>query len=109
MFSSQISKHGMEFYLETRYWENVLFTEISLIISNHFNVLSEEKHNWLSSSWRSAIVSSPSSPETGHCAEKPASYLCRPTYEGGQCATCTVWSGAVSPAQDITLSPIVPS
>ena len=40
----------MEFYLETTYWENVLFTEISLIISHHFNVLSEEKkNNWLSS------------------------------------------------------------
>ena len=50
MFSSQISKHGVEFYLETRYWESVLFTEISLIISNHFNVLSEDKNNWLSSS-----------------------------------------------------------
>lgn len=43
MFSSLISKRGMEFYLETAYWEDVLFTEISLIISHHFNVLSEGK------------------------------------------------------------------
>lgn len=43
MFSSPISKRGMEFYLETTYWEDVLFTEISLIISHHFNVLSEGK------------------------------------------------------------------
>ena len=49
MFSSHISKCGTEVYLETVYWENVLFMEISLIISSHFNVLSEEKNNWLSS------------------------------------------------------------
>lgn len=36
--SSQISKHKMEFYLETTYWENVLATEIAIIVSNHFNV-----------------------------------------------------------------------
>lgn len=40
---SQISKHEMEFYLDIIYWENILFTEISIIINNHFNVLSEGK------------------------------------------------------------------
>ena len=44
-------------------------------------------------------MSPPSSPETGHCADKAASYLCK--------ATCE--EATVSPAQDITLSPIVPS
>lgn len=43
MFSSQVSKHEMKFYLKTIYWKNVLFMKISVIISNHFNVLSEEK------------------------------------------------------------------
>lgn len=49
MFSSQVSKHEMNFYLKTIYWKDVLFVKISVIISNHFNVLSEEKKNWLSS------------------------------------------------------------
>lgn len=60
MFSSQISKREMKLYLETIYWENILFTEISIIISNHFDALSEEEKNWLSSatfSWRSATMS----------------------------------------------------
>lgn len=100
----------MEFYLETTYWENVLFTEISLIISHHFNVLSEEKKIIGSAafSWRSAIVSPPPSPETNHCAEKPAGYLCSPTYERGHRADCTVWSGQFSPAQGIHFLPSSP-
>ena len=110
MFSSLISKRGMEFYLETAYWEDVLFTEISLIISHHFNVLSEGKKNGSAAfSWRSAIVSPPPSPETSHCAEKPAGYLYNPTYERGHHADCAVWSGQFSPAQNMTLSPIIPS
>ena len=59
-------------------------------------------------SWRSAIVSPPPSPETSHCTEKPASYLCSPTYERGHCADCPVWSGQFSPAQDIHLLPSSP-
>ena len=54
-------------------------------------------------------MSPPPSPETSHCAEKPAGYLYNPTYERGHHADCAVWSGQFSPAQDMTLSPIIPS
>ena len=70
MFSSPISKRGMEFYLETAYWEDVLFTEISLIISHHFNVLSEGKKKWFSSFLL----------EVSHCESSPFPWdkpLCR--------------------------------
>lgn len=48
-FSSQISKHGMEFYLDTIYWGNTLFMEIGIIMNHHFNVLSKGGKNGLSS------------------------------------------------------------
>lgn len=65
MFSSQISKHELEFYGETIFWENILFIEICIIISNHFSILSEEKIIGSAAfSGRSAIVSFPSFPET---------------------------------------------
>lgn len=63
MFSSQISKHEMEFHLEAIYWENTLFLEISMLINHHFNVLSEEeKMGSAAFSWRSDIMSFPPSP-----------------------------------------------
>lgn len=105
---SQISKHEMEFYLDIIYWENILFTEISIIINNHFNVLSEGKKKTGSAAfpWRPAIVSCPPSPYTGHCTDKPASYLCRQTCKRGQHATCM--HGVVLPRTEhlLPLSPL---
>lgn len=64
MFSSQIPKHEMKFYVETIFWENILFTEICIIIGNHFSIQSEEKIIGSAAfSGRSAIVS-PLLPET---------------------------------------------
>lgn len=106
MFSSPISKHEMEFYVETIYWGDILFMEICIISNNHFSVLSEEKIIGSAAfPRRSAIMSSTPTrfPETGHCSDKPASYLCTQIHRRGS----VPWSKAVSPAQDITLSPIV--
>lgn len=92
---SQISKYEMEFYLDIIYWENILFTEISIIINNHFNVLSEEDGKNTGSAafpWRSAIMSFSPFPDTGHGTDKPASYLCRQPCKRGQHATCPMWS-----------------
>lgn len=106
MFSSQIPKHEMKFYVETIFWENILFMEICIIIGNHFSIQSEAKIIGSAAfSGRSATVSFPSFPRR-HCSEKAAGYLCGQIDERGRHAACAAQSGAVSPARTEHLPPL---
>lgn len=96
MFSSQISKSEMKLYLETVYWENILFLEISIIISNHCNALSEEEKNCLGSatfSWRSATVSFLSLPASQATAQINRQLPVQTTQRGQACPLHCVGQG----------------
>lgn len=86
----------MEFYLDIIYWENILFTEISIIINNHFNVLSEGKKKklaqQLSLGGQPSWVSLPPPTQAIAQINQPVTCADKPAREASMPPACTVWS-----------------